>query len=563
MKVICNGSNIRCYINDNLVINATDTTNSKGAIAFGSYATSVQYDNVKVTPIIRDYAETDTVVTDTTAPNLASNLASSSHTLSTWSSDPTVDISWTEPNDLGSTYYYYETAVDEDGNEAYGARGNNRMQNGTFTSGLTYWTAPLGTISTVTGNGFNGNVLRLDSAGNGSRCWISTEPSPYTFERYKVYVVDFTYRASKSFEVRVRDTGGVSVPANTGTSKRYSVVIDCINATWSGYYDPNQEHLLLQLDGSNGVDWLEIDDIEVREIVNHTVTTGLDGYSVLWDTSASTVPSASKTNENNTLSLTSSSLASGNVNYAHIRSVDNAGNWSATAQHLGPFWVDVTPPTGTTLTIGTPTNNSIPLTVSGASDAHSGLHTTQTYKFDRTSPGSATSGWQTGTTWTDTSLSPNTQYTYTVTSKDNVGNIHTTSSQSKYTQGATADIVEVNGRLTNGTMYEGDGFTFVFSSANLNSGAIAYYKYVWDTSASTSAAAGTTWSSGTLSAPNGSYTKANSKALYLHVLAYNADNTANAEGTKHYGPYSHINTSRKLKHGKWFDDDGTLHTPGN
>ncbi|MEK7813100.1 MAG: LamG-like jellyroll fold domain-containing protein, partial [Candidatus Desantisbacteria bacterium] len=51
LKVICSGTNIRCFINEILIINATDATNSQGGIALGSYATTVQYDNIKVTPL--------------------------------------------------------------------------------------------------------------------------------------------------------------------------------------------------------------------------------------------------------------------------------------------------------------------------------------------------------------------------------------------------------------------------------------------------------------------------------------------------------------------------------
>jgi hypothetical protein len=119
-----------------------------------------------------------------------------------------------------------------------------------------------------------------------------------------------------------------------------------------------------------------------------------------------------------------------------------------------------------------------------------------------------------------------------------------------------ADVVEANGKTTN-TWYQGDGTAFTFSSANLNSGAITYYKYVWDTSSSTDPSSGATWSSGNLNVPTGTYTKTNSKNLYLHVLAYK-DGIPVAEGAKHYGPYYHVQTSRLLKHGKFFDDDGVL-----
>jgi len=70
---------------------------------------------------------------------------------------------------------------------------------------------------------------------------------------------------------------------------------------------------------------------------------GLDGYSILWDTSPATIPVATKNIENGVQTTTSAALANGNSHYFHIRAVDNAGNWVSTV-HLGPFWIDTTPP---------------------------------------------------------------------------------------------------------------------------------------------------------------------------------------------------------------------------
>jgi len=57
---------------------------------------------------------------------------------------------------------------------------------------------------------------------------------------------------------------------------------------------------------------------------------GLDGYSILWDTSANTTPVSTKNIEDGVQTATSSALAEGNSHYFHIRSVDNAGNWQST-----------------------------------------------------------------------------------------------------------------------------------------------------------------------------------------------------------------------------------------
>jgi len=69
---------------------------------------------------------------------------------------------------------------------------------------------------------------------------------------------------------------------------------------------------------------------------------GLDGYSIIWDTESDTLPDTTKDIEDVT-TVTSSSLSDGSY-YFHIRSVDNALNWSDAAEHLGPLCIDSTVP---------------------------------------------------------------------------------------------------------------------------------------------------------------------------------------------------------------------------
>jgi len=78
---------------------------------------------------------------------------------------------------------------------------------------------------------------------------------------------------------------------------------------------------------------------------------GIDGYSVAWDRSATTVPDAVKGYEENIHDAKSQSLADGTSWYFHIRARDNSLNWNASAAHFGPIWIDTTPPNGLMLTI--------------------------------------------------------------------------------------------------------------------------------------------------------------------------------------------------------------------
>ncbi len=72
-------------------------------------------------------------------------------------------------------------------------------------------------------------------------------------------------------------------------------------------------------------------------------TSGVFGYSVLFDQNATTLPPAA-INAGGT-AFNSAPLTDGNNWYAHVRTRDVAGNWSTGARHLGPFYIDLTPPT--------------------------------------------------------------------------------------------------------------------------------------------------------------------------------------------------------------------------
>ncbi|OGY31518.1 MAG: hypothetical protein A3C02_00750 [Candidatus Andersenbacteria bacterium RIFCSPHIGHO2_02_FULL_45_11] len=76
---------------------------------------------------------------------------------------------------------------------------------------------------------------------------------------------------------------------------------------------------------------------------------GVDGFSYEWDTNAITTPDATKDDEETTTNVTSSSLVAGDSHYFHLRTVDNAGNWSA-AMHVGPFFIDADAPAVPALT---------------------------------------------------------------------------------------------------------------------------------------------------------------------------------------------------------------------
>lgn len=125
-----------------------------------------------------------------------------------------------------------------------------------------------------------------------------------------------------------------------------------------------------------------------------------------------------------------SSIGSDGTYYWCAQNNDSALTSSWTS--MGNFILDTAAPAGTTLGFGTVDIDSITATVSGAADSGAGLHATP-YYFENTTA-ATNSGWQAGSSWASGSLTPNTQYTFKVKSKDTLGNESSfTATESKYT----------------------------------------------------------------------------------------------------------------------------------
>jgi len=69
---------------------------------------------------------------------------------------------------------------------------------------------------------------------------------------------------------------------------------------------------------------------------------GIENYFYQWSNSPTTVPDQSLSTTTTSLSTTISS--EGDSNYFHLITIDKAGNSAATAVHMGPFYLDTSPP---------------------------------------------------------------------------------------------------------------------------------------------------------------------------------------------------------------------------
>jgi hypothetical protein len=150
-----------------------------------------------------------------------------------------------------------------------------------------------------------------------------------------------------------------------------------------------------------------------------------------------------------------------------------AGSWQ------GDMAVDDIEVTGITGPPDTdpPTPNPATFAVAPAADSSSAISMTATtgsdasgpveYYFDETSgnPGGTDSGWQTSPSYTDSGLSAETQYTYTVTMRDSLANTGTASSPANATTPVAPANVTILGSWVEGTSHtaeSGSGRALIF-----------------------------------------------------------------------------------------------------
>ena len=155
---------------------------------------------------------------------------------------------------------------------------------------------------------------------------------------------------------------------------------------------------------------------------------GLAGYSVQFDTLPSTLPDAVvDVAQSSDPHLRSQSLSNGDQWYFHLRTCDKALNCTSTL-HVGPFWIDLTPPSAPGAVSSASHGDGLPhadstidLSWGAATDALSGLGD-YLYAFDNTPAGPCTGGGSTaGTSAASASLADGIWYAH-VCSTDLAGN---------------------------------------------------------------------------------------------------------------------------------------------
>ncbi len=104
--------------------------------------------------------------------------------------------------------------------------------------------------------------------------------------------------------------------------------------------------------------------------------------------------------------------------YFHLRTVDWAGNWAGSVVNAGPFLVDTTGPTTSTLSTVSVTTTTVALSWTAAADGVSGVSCYGVY-----ASGGALVATTTATSYIATGLAPGATYGFYVRSTDGAGNM--------------------------------------------------------------------------------------------------------------------------------------------
>jgi len=125
--------------------------------------------------------------------------------------------------------------------------------------------------------------------------------------------------------------------------------------------------------------WSNDDTVDVQWTSPVDQCSGVDGYSIFWDGQSDTIPDEVKDVEEDATTATSPNLTDGTEFHFHIRGVDNLGNWSDEAAHLGPFLIDIHKPAEVTDLTSTPlprvwiSSKVVTVSWTAAQDNESGL----------------------------------------------------------------------------------------------------------------------------------------------------------------------------------------------
>jgi len=320
---------------------------------------------------------------DGTLPSNPTTVTSSSHSLSTWSSDRTVDVCWSGASDGagsgisgyswqwstsattvpdqtqdgtatcatsssltdGSSWYFHVRSRDNLGQWATGAKHYGPFWiDGTAPSNPTTLVSASHEISVCSSD------PTIDIAWSGATDGDGSGISGFSWEwsTYSMTVPDQTQDGSESsavsplladgaswyFHVRSCDQAGI------WATDAFHVGPFCVETT-----APSAISNLMSTSHTPNV-WSNDGTVDLAWDPAHDDESGILGYSYCWSYSPITEPDDLV--DTPEVSVTSESLSDGSSWYFHVRAINGIGI-AGTSSHLGPFCIDVTPPSITVI----------------------------------------------------------------------------------------------------------------------------------------------------------------------------------------------------------------------
>ena len=198
-------------------------------------------------------------------------------------------------------------------------------------------------------------------------------------------------------------------------------------------------------------DWDNDDTIDIQVSgASDGSGSGVDGFEIEWDQSATWTPTETKEQEETWTGATFTATSDGDW-YFHIATVDNAGNWTST-EHLGPFRIDTADPsvpTGLDPADGSYTTDTSPLLSWIASTDPSGI---DNYRIVIAGP--ATRDTYVSDTDYNPSLGLDGTYTWRIYARDNAGNSSAYTADRTFTIDTEDPTCSVS--IGTATIYDGD-----------------------------------------------------------------------------------------------------------